>query len=295
MRHHLARIPLAAALALGLSCGGGSSSPTGPGPSPSVPAASPSAPAPSPSAPTPSPSAASCAYGRGTPGAFCDRTAPQHLADVDGAINLLVRQHPEYFNVNEQIGEGGYRVLNQQGYIQGVMDNLVAARYCVQQEGTSIQMKNSNDFSEEYAILLSTGHIRRGDGSYRSTCTPAAFPLDFEDVIAYVRVSFFSFRCEEGITPPRNGEDKLPVGCTGYITASPKNKDNIDLDERLVGNKIDWTLTQEGEHVRINDFEGQPFNKIAVGINPGHYVLCATVKGIEGCQYGEVEPDPRQP
>jgi hypothetical protein len=61
-----------------------------------------------------------------------------------------------------------------------------------------------------------------------------------------------------------------------------------------VGNKIDWTLTQEGERIRINDFEGQPFNKIAVGVDPGHYALCATVKGVEGCQYGEVLPDPRQ-
>ena len=36
----------------------------------------------------------------------------------------------------------------------------------------------TNDFSEDYDMLLSSGHMRRGDGAYRQTCTPATFPVD---------------------------------------------------------------------------------------------------------------------
>ena len=35
--------------------------------------------------------------------------------------------------------------------------------------------KNSNNFSEQYDILLASGHIRRGAGSYRGVCKPALF------------------------------------------------------------------------------------------------------------------------
>jgi len=284
---------LVALVATSLSCSGGSSSPSNPTPSPS-----PTVVAPSPStAPStaPSPSSASCQYGKGTPDTFCARRVPALLKDVDTAINLLVQQHPEYFNVNDTNGPDGYKVLKPAEYEQGVMANLQSAAFCTELNGNVLSVRKGSDFSEDYDIILSTGHVRRGNGSYLGTCTPPSFPLEAADLIAYVRVAFYSIRCEDGIPVPHNADEKLPIGCTGFITASPKTKDNLDVNERLIGSRIDWTLEQEGEHVRISDFPDQAFNKIAFPLNPGHYTLCAEVKAVKGCQHGEVEPDPRQP
>ena len=282
---------LATLVATSLSCSG-SSSPSAPAPGPSPTAAAPSpSPTTAPSA-APSPSATSCQYGKGTPDTFCAKRLPAHLADVDTAITRLVQQHPEYFNVNDTNGPDGYKVLKPAEFEQGVMANLQSAAFCTELNGNVLSVRKGTDFSEDYDILLSTGHARRGNGSYLGTCTPPSFPLDAADVLAYVRVAFYSIRCADGIPVPHNAEEKLPLGCTGFITASPKTKDNLDVKEGLIGSRIEWTLEQEGEHVRINDFPDVPFNKIAVPINPGHYVLCAEVKAVKGCQYGEVEPNP---
>ena len=42
------------------------------------------------------------------------------------------------------------------------------------------------------------------------------------DVIDSVRVAFYGIRCVDGQTPPNNGLGKLPVGCSGFVTATPK-------------------------------------------------------------------------
>lgn len=281
---------MAALIATALSCSGGSSTPSAPAPAPSTSAAAPS---PSPSLPPASPGAASCPFGKGTPDTFCARRAPALIGAVDGAIDRLVQQHPEYFELTNLNGPGGYRVLKPTEYHQGVVAALQSAGFCAETDNTAISVRNGTEFSEDYDILLATGHVRRGDGSYRQTCTPPSFPLEAADVISYIRVAFYSIRCAEGIPIPRNAEDKLPVGCTGFVTASPKTKDNLDVNERLVGTRIDWTFEQEGEHVRVNDFPDQPFNKIVTAVDPGHWTLCAEVKGVRGCQFGEVVPDPR--
>ena len=38
----------------------------------------------------------------------------------------------------------------------------------------------------------------------------------------------------------------------------------------------------------LPDWPDQAFTKTAVAVKPGHWKLCATVKGFEGCQHGEV-------
>lgn len=278
---------LAAALVLSLSCGGSSPSQPGPGPSTAPSVAPSTAPSATPSA-SPTPSANSCPIGRGSVDTSCARHTAQHVAAVEGAIDRLVAQKPELFNLGDVNGPNGYKILNIPAYLQGVADQLVAANYCAESNGDTLQVKNSQEVSEEYDIVLGTGHIRRGAGTYRESCSPAAFPLSAEELIAYVRVHFFSIRCEPGITVPSNGDNRLPLGCTGFITATPKTKDNLDVPEQLIGKRIEWTLEQEGEVVRLHDWPDQPFNKTAVGIKPGHWNLCATVKGFQGCQFGEV-------
>ena len=281
---------LAALVATSLSCGGSTPSAPAPGPSPSAVAASPS-PVVVPSA---SPAATACKYGMGDPDTFCVRKNAALLPDVDAAIDRVVQQHPDWFILTDQNGTGGYKVLKPAEYYQSVTASLQSAGFCAETDTVSVSVRNGVDFSEDYDILLGTGHIRRGSGSYRQTCTPPSFPLDASQVISYIRVAFYSIRCPDGIPIPRNAEDKLPVGCTGFVTATPKTKDNLDVKQGLVGNQIDWSFEQEGEHVRLNDFaDDVPFNKILTAVNPGHWLLCATVKAFKGCQFGEVTPDPR--
>ena len=147
-----------------------------------------------------------------------------------------------------------------------------------------LQVKNSNDFNDQYDIMISQGYVRRGAGSYRSTCSPAAFPLDPEDVIAQVRVAFFGLRClDETKVPPRNGEGKIPVNCFGNVTASPKNKDGHDVDSRIHGEQIQWSSRRK---TATCAWTTQPDVALQQGpVRPGARdtsALCATVRGVRG-------------
>ena len=275
-------LPAAGSLAFVVSCGG--SSPTvPPSPPPSIgPTVAPSTP------PSADPGASSCKYGKGTVSTFCDRQVAAFGADVDAAIMLLVQQRPDIFDLNQQAGEGGYKVLKPDDYYAGVIANLQARDFCAGFDLVELQVKNSTSFSEQYDIMLASGHIRRGAGAYRATCSPPAFPLDPEDLIDHVRVAFFGITCIPGVTAPRNGENKLLMGCNGNVTATPKDKDGHDIDARIHGPRIDWTLTQEQPVVRMDDFPNVPFNKTLTAQQPGHFQLCAIVKGVRGCLNGEV-------
>lgn len=267
------------------------------GSSPTVPAAGPSASATSAGAvrsaasspaPSPSPSAAACRHGQGTLDTSCARGVPAFLPEVESAIDQLAREQPEVFNLADQAGPGGYKVVDTAQYYAGIMRILESGDYCAGFDLVELQLKNGNQFSEQYDILLSTGHARCGAAAYRATCTPPNFPLDAADLIDSVRVGFFGFRCDEGLTPPRNGENKLPLGCAGYVTATPKNADGRDVDPRVHGDRIDWRLDQEDEYVRVEEYPDIPFNKKMVPVKPGRFSLCATVKGVEGCLHADV-------
>jgi hypothetical protein len=207
---------------------------------------------------------------------------------VDAAIDLLIQQRPDIFDLNQQVGEAGYKVYKVDDYYAGVIQNLRARNFCAAYDFVELQLKNSNSFSEQYDILLGSGHIRRGAGAYRSTCSPANFPLDPEDLIDSVRVGFFGIRCNPGIEVPRNGERLLYMGCEGSVTASPKDVNGNDVDERIHGDRIEWDLFQENNNVEMTDFPGVAFNKVLIARNPGDFRLCATVKGVTGCLYGVV-------
>jgi hypothetical protein len=272
-------------VALGVACGGSDTPTTPPATQPSIaPTSTPTAP---PSTP-PSPGASSCQYGKGTVGAFCDRQSAAFASDVDAAIMQLVQQRPDIFDLNQQVGEGGYKVLKPEDYYAGVIANLQARDFCAGYDFVELQVKNSNSFSEQYDIMLGSGHVRRGDGAYRATCSPANFPLDPEDVIDHIRVGFFGIACIDGIVPPRNNERLLLMGCSGNVTATPKDRDGNDVDARIHGPRIDWRLEQEINVVEMHDYPGVTFNKTLTARNAGHFRLCATVKGITGCLDGEV-------
>jgi hypothetical protein len=278
---------------LGLSCSG-PSSPGPPTPSPSAPAVpSPAAPAsPSPSAP---PSSASCRFGPGTLDTTCARRAEQLEPNVNAAIDRVAERHPEYFDTTVNAATGEWRVLRPLEYLDGVVAELQRVRLCAETDQVAtVAVRNAGDFSETWEVLQPSGHVRRGGRAYVHTCSPPSFPVVASEAIAYVRVAFFGIACEDGIAPPRNGENVLPIGCRGFVTATPKQRNNEDVPRHIVGSEISWRLEQAGQAVVVHDDPHNAFNKTAVALNPGRYSLCATVHGVEGCQHAEVVPDPRR-
>jgi hypothetical protein len=177
----LAAVASACVLALGfVSCGGGSS-PSGSTPPPTV------SPQPTPTPPSGGGGvgAASCPIGKGSENTTCDRNNSQLLPYVEGAMDLLIQQKPQIFDLNDEYAPGtrAYKVLDRDGYLDGIVANLRAQGLCAERDvddalQQTIRAKNTNDFSEDFDVLLSTGHMRRGNGAYRQTCDPSAFPVD---------------------------------------------------------------------------------------------------------------------
>jgi hypothetical protein len=232
-----------------------------------------------------------CPLGKGDVDAECSSRVNIHLADVEAAIDTLVKDRPELFNLTDEASPGSYRVLDNEEYFSGVIANLQAKGFCAAKLGEQLQVKASNDLSEEYDILLSSGHIRRGVGSYLKTCTPAAFPLEPEDAIARMPILMYSMECRNREVPPRPFNSEIPVGCTGLMTATPKDKNNKDVDPRIHGPECRWYVREGEDFVHLEDFHEVPFNIKVVGRDPGEFIVCAViVKDIEGCFYGKVVP-----
>lgn len=121
--------------------------------------------------------------------------------------------------------------------------------------------------------------------------TPAPAPAPNAGPIDSVRVAFFGISCKNGKQAPNNGRRELPVGCTGYVTATPKDKNNVDVPARIHGPDIEWDLRwgQGRVEVRASVFPND-FNRDLVGLRVGEFSLCATVKGVQGCLNGTVTP-----
>ena len=165
------------------SCGGGSS------PSSSTPPATvPSQPTPAPPPPTSgdgSFSHSSCPLGKGTVNAECSEGRSRLLDEMESAMNLLIQQKPQIFDLSEEVAPGtrAYRVLDREAYMEGLVANLRAAGLCSERDPDdalleTIRVKDSSDFSEEFDVLLSSGFMRRGTGAYRTTCSPSSFPVE---------------------------------------------------------------------------------------------------------------------
>jgi len=125
-----------AVLASFLSVCGGKSQPAAPAESPAPP------PVTTPPAPQATPDALfSCHLGDGSTAYGCQRTAPSFLNEVDQAINKLAAEHPEVFDLSDQAGEGGFRVVSPGQYYVGVMRNLQEMGFCANFDGEEMQVK----------------------------------------------------------------------------------------------------------------------------------------------------------
>jgi hypothetical protein len=106
----------------------------------------------------------------------CGREVGKFVADVDAAIDTVLKQKPELFDFNDRAaGTQNPKILDRMGYVNAVIALLSPKGYCARWDGVELQVKNTSDFNEQYAIILSDGWVRRGDGAYRQTCWPSDF------------------------------------------------------------------------------------------------------------------------
>ena len=75
------------------------------------------------------------------------------------------------------------------------------------------------------------------------------------------------------------------------MTATPKKANGDDVPAKDHGPDIEWSLENGGSSVSVeNPTFASDFNKDLVGLRPGSFLLCATVKAVTGCLGGEVIP-----
>ena len=234
---------------------------------------------------------AMCPQGEGDPAATCDGNIPGlHLDQVYAAVDRLFETQPDIFDSERVIGHDGYKVLSEDAFYLGVAGILQAQGLCAVWDYEQLQIKTSPAASEAYVLLDQKNFIRRDDRVLSSTCVPAAFPLDPEDVIDRVRVGFYGIRCPGDRKEPRNGEGVLPVDCTGFVTATPKKANDTDVDARVHGPEITWELVSLGGRVFVSENSEIPFNRIVRGYSPGDVRLCATVQNHTGCMNIKIIP-----
>ena len=161
---------------LAVSCGKGT--PAEPTPSPTPTPAAVATPTPAP-APTPVNARVACGVGAGSGDGLehsCPRSGENFLKQVNDAINRVVAKNPQIFDLNNQRGDGGYYVKAVNQYYNQVVQELGNAGICaVVDGGGEIAVKTNNRYNDQYHIMISSGHVRRGEASYRATCSPAWF------------------------------------------------------------------------------------------------------------------------
>jgi hypothetical protein len=130
-----------------------------------------------PPATQPTPVPTSCdRLGYVSPSNSCSSDSPHYLPQLEKAMDRLVAEHPEIFKLSEASGSGQYRVVSTGRYYVGLIKNLEAQGLCAGFDGEELAIKESNSFNDQYHVMTSAFFMRRGQGSYRTTCAPAVFP-----------------------------------------------------------------------------------------------------------------------
>ena len=127
---------------------------------------------------TPPPSGSGCGVGPGNgSGENCPREEPSFLSQVESAMDQLIRQEPQIFNLNKTSKgcTNCYQVVDADRYVQRMAELMSQRGLCGLYDGEELAVKKTNDFNDQYDIFTSDGFMRRQLGSYRSTCRPAWF------------------------------------------------------------------------------------------------------------------------
>jgi hypothetical protein len=240
--------------------------------------------------PIPGYTAACAAVGYGTSDVTCGGDQPSaFLADVEDAIDTLTRTKPEIFNFSVPAADGGLRVVDRDAYYQGVSDILGTRGLCAAPSfgPVTLLVKRTNEWSEAFVILSPRESVRKGPSVFGARCAPAEFPLTAEQAISYIRVAFFGIDCPAGVVAPPQQYGRLPLGCVGYLTATPKDRSGLNVPSFIHGPDITWELRAGEDKVAPRPVE-VPFNYVLVSRDIGNFSFCATVKGVTGCLEGRV-------
>ena len=226
-----------------------------------------------------------CALGPGNKDAACGAAEPVFADAVNAAVDRVIAEQRDLF----PDGDITERVRNEEAIHVAVARILQAQGFCAGWDLSDLQVRNSNEFSEQYDLFDARGFLYLDPAQrVRSTCHPASFPLSAADRIHSLRVGFYGIQCPPGVTKPPNSSGRLPEGCLGHVTATPKDKFFNDVDGRAHGPYITWELEQRRGFVAMRDDESTPFNKSLRAMGTGNFALCATVQGHRGCLEGEV-------
>ncbi len=145
---------------------------------PGAPATSPT-PSASPGAtpePGATPSVGACALPPSNPASPVCTDGPGHLLTaVEAAVKTVTQKHPAWFDFTDKRCDDCYKVLDVTAYYAAVQAELAARGICTYCDMEEIAAKDSNQSSEQFDILLASGHIRSGPGVYRGICRPAIF------------------------------------------------------------------------------------------------------------------------
>jgi hypothetical protein len=140
--------------------------------------------------PVPSPSATpvfgvGCPYGKGSLETTCSRgVGTVLLPQVEAAVDLVAQQPTGILDLSDQDPPGSdqYRIIDPKRFIEAVVNNLRAQGLCAEADYDypfdRVNVKSSNDFSEQFNFGMSSGHVRRGGPAFRASCSPASFPVD---------------------------------------------------------------------------------------------------------------------
>jgi hypothetical protein len=105
----------------------------------------------------------------------CPRISESYQGYVTEALARLAAQRPDLFDFDDRRGALGYFVKDHRAYYDGVLFHLRAQGVCAVFDGEEVAVKMNNEFSDQYKILTSSGHVQTGPSVYRATCRPPAF------------------------------------------------------------------------------------------------------------------------
>jgi hypothetical protein len=138
-----------------------------PGPATPTPAPNPNNPDPE---PTPPQGAApqSCAPTHETGNQRCPREGSSDFIHVVfAAYDTLNRERPDLVR-NDQIR------VSEDEWAWAVVQEVRRKGFCAGLYAEEVSVRTSRNFSENFDVATASGTVRRGEGSYRSTCYPAS-------------------------------------------------------------------------------------------------------------------------
>lgn len=124
----------------------------------------------------PSPPPGSCSLPPSNPTSpTCTYASPLLVDQVEAALDAVTERFPELFDFEDTQCENCYLVKDPRRYVDEVIRQLNRQGLCTDGVREELGIKSSNDFSEQYDIILASEHMRRAPGSYRGVCRPAIF------------------------------------------------------------------------------------------------------------------------